>query len=87
MLVCVLLPENVRIELIVGVPLLLDIIDIAEPGRGVGLGLGGGPSESVSSPPDDTRSTSIVTGRPGNVDNVNEDANEEEDDREEPTPL
>lgn len=46
----VLIP--VRRELVVGVPLLLDIIDIAEPGRGVGLGLGG-PSEPVSSEPED----------------------------------
>lgn len=38
-------------ELTDGVPLRLDNIDIAEPGRGVGLGLGGS-SESVSSEPD-----------------------------------
>jgi hypothetical protein len=91
--VLVWLPENVGIELTVGVPLLLDIIDIADPGRGVGLGLGGGPSESVSSAPDDTESTLIVRacldfGLCSNNDAINEvEADEDEDDREEPAPL
>lgn len=39
--------ENVVV--IVGVPLLFDINDIADPGRGLGLGLGG-PSDSISVP-------------------------------------
>ena len=74
----------------VGVPLLLDIIDIADPGRGVGLGLGGGPSESVSSAPDDTRSALMVSGCLdfgfcNNVDDINEE--EADKDREEPAPL
>lgn len=46
----VLIP--IRVELTVGVPLLLDMMDIADPGRGEGLGLGG-PSESVSSEPEE----------------------------------
>lgn len=49
-------PMPVRCEKVivfVGVALLLDIIDIADPGLGLGLGLGG-PSESVSSEPEDT---------------------------------
>jgi hypothetical protein len=74
-------------ELTVGVPLLLDIIDIADPGRGVGLGLGGGLSESVSSAPDDTGSTVMVSGCLGFDFCVIDATIDEEEDRDEPAPL
>lgn len=68
-----------------GVPLLLDIIDIADPGRGVGLGLGGAPSESVSSAPDDTGSINSGIGFRCCDDDVaatcEVEADEEEEDR------
>jgi hypothetical protein len=55
-----------RVPVTVGVPLLLDIMDMAEVGLGVGLGLGG-PSESVSSEPENksgaTRSSAFACNK------------------------
>lgn len=79
-----------RVELIVGVPLLLDIIDIADPGRGVGLGLGGA-SDSVSSAPDDTCSTAITGGGLDfglcNNETADKEVEAKEEDKEEPATL